>query len=112
MVTATPRPRMTVILMSDSKGSDLRPYLSMVNKAIRQEWMQAQHRWAATGEVIIQFSVDRSGKVLKLALISSSGIPDFDRSVADVVISSGPLPPVPESFQGEQMLLRLKFAAH
>ncbi len=113
MVTATPRPRMTVILMSDPKGSDLRPYLSKVNKAILQAWMQAQHTdWAATGQVIIRFSVDRSGKILKLALISSSGVPDFDRSVADIVSSSGPLPPVPESFQGEQILLRLKFAAH
>jgi hypothetical protein len=33
MVTATPRPRMTVILMSDPKGNDLRPYLSKLPPA-------------------------------------------------------------------------------
>jgi TonB family protein len=111
-LSAATIPRLTVTLMSDPHGADLRPYLSQVQKTIAREWMRSwRPDWSSEGQVILRFSVDRSGKVLKRVIVSSSRLADLDRAVADVVTACSPFPPVPEAFHGDQMELHLKFVS-
>ena len=77
---ATTIPRLTVTLMSDPHGVDLRPYLDQVQRTIAREWMRSwRPDWSSEGQVTIRFSVDRSGKVLKLVIASSSRLADLAR---------------------------------
>jgi TonB family protein len=102
---------LSVALMSDPKGADLRPYLSEVAKTIRKKWVQTSRlSFSAQREVNLQFSIDRSGRVRNVIICCISGFADIDQSVAHVVRASSPFPLVPDSFQVDAMALRLKFS--
>ena len=71
------RPHLSVALMSDPKGADLRPYLSQVAKTIRKKWVQTSRlSFSAQREVNLQFSIDRSGRVRNVIICCISGFAD------------------------------------
>jgi periplasmic protein TonB len=49
------------------------------------------------GVVLLSFSLDRSGHVLAHSIARSSGHPDLDSEVMDMIMRADPLPPLPES---------------
>jgi periplasmic protein TonB len=49
------------------------------------------------GVVLLSFSLDRSGHVLAHSIARSSGHPDLDSEVMDMIMRAEPLPPLPES---------------
>ena len=106
-------PSLSVWLMSNPKGAKtvLRQYLARMVETLRRNWIEEYPVWTTKGQVILEFSVDRSGKVLEVAIISTSGTSDFDSSLTDVVRASGPFAPLPESFQSDQIVLHVKLGA-
>jgi TonB family protein len=54
--------------------------------------------------VVVQFSIDREGRVLDARVVQSSGYPRLDRSAVDVVKRASPLPPPPPDLISQQRL--------
>ncbi len=98
-------------LLSDPMGVDFRPYLIRVLSSVRRNWfaiMPESARLGRRGRVIIQFSIDREGKVPKLVIVTPSGADPLDRAAVAGISASNPFPPLPLEFRGAQ--IRLQFA--
>src|SRR5271169_105347 len=64
-------------------------------------WLESHKRYPDTarqrgeeGRAVLRFDVDRSGRVLDYAITSSSGYPDLDRSIEEMM-RGATLPPFP-----------------
>jgi TonB family protein len=100
-------------LLSDPQGVDFKPYLLQVLARVRQNWMAIvpdSARMGRRGLVLIQFSIDRRGGVPKLVIASTSGIAAFDRAAVAGISASGPFPPLPAAYKGDQIRLQMSFS--
>jgi len=62
------------------------------------------------GRVLIQFIIDRNGRVPKLVIATPSGTEAFDRAAVAGISASNPFPPLPTEFKGERIVVQLNFA--
>lgn len=100
-------------LLSDPLGVDFRPYLIRVLQSVKVNWqavMPESARMGRRGRVSIQFSIDRSGNVPKLVIVSVSGADALDRAAVAGISASNPFPPLPDEFKGSVVRLQLNFA--
>lgn len=81
-------------------------YLSIMMEAIRRRWDRNQ---GVTGEVVVRFTVDRSGAIGGVEVASSSGYVPLDLSARRAVLLTRALPPLPAAHPEEDLLVRLKF---
>ena len=72
-------------------------------------WLESHKHYPDTarehgeeGHVVLRFSVDRSGRVLDYAVISSSGYSDLDRSIEEMMRNAS-LPPFPAGMPQREM---------
>jgi protein TonB len=99
-------------LLSDPKGVDFRPYLIRILSAVRRNWLAIipeSAKRGRQGKVVIQFAIDRSGKVPKLVIASGSGTEALDRAAVAGISATTPFPPLPAEFAGNEIRLQFVF---
>jgi TonB family protein len=100
-------------MISDPMGVDFRPYLTAVLATVRRNWnavMPESVRLGRRGQVGIQFSIARDGKVPKLVIETSSGTDPLDRAAVAGISASTPFPPLPSEFKGDKIVLQFNFS--
>jgi len=101
-------------LLSDAQGVDFRPYLIRVLAAVRRNWFavipESARLGNQRGRVLVQFSIDRAGKVPKLVISVPSGSQPLDRAAVAGISASYPFPPLPAEFKGDQIRLQFTFS--
>jgi len=106
-------PGANVELKSDPMGVDFRPYLMQVLAAVRRNWtavMPESVKLGLRGRVSIQFSIGRTGAVIKLVYAEQSGARPLDEAAVAGISASNPFPPLPNEFKGERIVVQLNFA--
>ena len=100
-------------LLSDPGGVDFRPYLIRVLTAVRQNWFAVtpeSAKFGRRGRTVIQFAIDRQGRVPKLVIAIPSGAEPLDRAAVAGISASNPFPPLPGEFKGDQIRLQFVFS--
>ena len=85
------------------------PEASVGYRALLSAWLESHKRYpdaarqrGEEGRAVLRFSVDRSGRVLDFAVTSSSGYPDLDQSVEEMM-RGATLPPFPAGMPQPEM---------
>ena len=85
------------------------PEASAGYRALLSAWLESHKRYpdaarqrGEEGRAVLRFSVDRSGRVLDFAVTSSSGYPDLDQSVEEMM-RGATLPPFPAGMPQREM---------
>ena len=85
------------------------PEASAGYRALLSAWLESHKRYpdaarqrGEEGRAVLRFSVDRSGRVLDYALTSSSGYPDLDQSIEEMMRGAS-LPPFPVGMPQREM---------
>ncbi len=85
------------------------PETSAGYRALLSAWLESHKRYpdaarqrGEEGRAVLRFSVDRSGRVLDYAVTSSSGYPDLDQSVEEM-LRGATLPPFPAGMPQHEM---------
>jgi protein TonB len=85
------------------------PEASAGYRALLSAWLEGHKRYpdaarqrGEEGRAVLRFSVDRSGRVLDFAVTSSSGYPDLDQSVEEMM-RGATLPPFPAGMPQREM---------
>jgi TonB family protein len=99
-------------LLSDPLGVDFRAYLTQILASVRRNWMAVMPesvRMGRRGQVAIQFSIARDGKVPKLVIASTSGQDTLDRAAIAGISASSPFPSLPQEFKGDRIVVQFNF---
>ena len=99
-------------LLSDPLGVDFRAYLTQILASVRRNWMAVMPesvRMGRRGQVAIQFSIARDGKVPKLVIASTSGQDTLDRAAIAGISASSPFPSLPGEFKGDRIVVQFNF---
>ena len=85
------------------------PEASAGYRALLSAWLESHKRYpdaarqrGEEGRAVLRFSVDRGGRVLDFAVTSSSGYPDLDQSVEEMMRGAS-LPPFPAGMPQREM---------
>jgi TonB family protein len=101
-------------LQSDPQGADFKPYLTRILAIVRANWRhvipESARMGTLRGRTVLEFVVDREGRIPKLVTAQSSGIDPLDRAAIAGLSMSNPLPPLPPDFKGAQIRLAFSFA--
>jgi len=86
-------------------------YLAYMHSLIRQHYslLPAASLGDRRGMVVIEFVVLDDGKIALIKIRRSSGYPDVDNRVAEMVAAVGRFPPLPQWFQGLAMPFEFGF---
>jgi TonB family protein len=100
-------------LLSDPKGVDFKPYMIQVLTVVRRNWLAIlpeSARLGRRGRVIVQFAIDRTGKVPKVVIAEGSGASALDLAAVAAISASDPLPQLPADYKGDQIRLQFAFS--
>jgi TonB family protein len=86
-------------------------YLAYMHSLIRQHYnlLSSGELGNRKGMVVVEFVVLDDGKIALLKVRRSSGYPDIDNRVAEMVAAVGRFPPLPQWFQGLAMPFEFGF---
>jgi TonB family protein len=100
-------------LLSDPMGVDFRAYLIQILASVRRNWravMPESVQLGRRGQVAIQFSIARDGKVPKLVIATTSGQDPLDRAAIAGISASSPFPALPAEFKGDRIVVQFNFS--
>jgi protein TonB len=86
-------------------------YLAYMHSLIRQHYnlLSSMELGGRRGMTVIEFVVLDDGKIALLKVRRSSGYPDIDNRVAEMIAAVGHFPPLPQWFQGLAMPFEFGF---
>ena len=107
-------PGIPIEVLSDTHGADFKPYLAQVLQAVRENWYQVIPQEARPpenkrGEVSIEFSILKDGKIAGMKLTNASGDVALDRAAWGGITASVAFAPLPEEFHGPFLTRRFHF---
>jgi TonB family protein len=105
--------RSDIQLLSDPLGVDFRAYLTQILVSVKRNWLAVMPEsvgMGRRGQVAIQFSIARDGKVPKLVIATSSGQDPLDRAAVAGISASSPFPALPNEFKGDRIVVQFNFS--
>jgi TonB family protein len=101
-------------ILSDTLGVDFGPYMKRLHFTVQDHWdplipESARPPVMKKGVVVIQFRIQKDGRVTGMKLVASSGDVALDRAAWGAITDAIPLPQLPVQFTGEFLELRAIF---
>jgi len=103
-----------VEVLSDMKNVDFGPYLRRILADIKRTWIplipeEARPPLNKQGETLIRFTILPDGRIAAMSLDGSSQDTAIDRAAWGGITGVGQFPPLPASFTGPNLELRIDF---
>ncbi len=96
-------------LFFDPEGADFTRWINHFKSEVYRNWIIPEPaRLGVRGQVGIEFTVDRGGKITRIAMLSSSGMPALDRAASNALQGSDLLP-LPDDYPAGSVTMRVTF---
>jgi TonB family protein len=96
-------------LFFDPEGADFTRWINHFKGEVYRNWMIPEPaRLGVRGQVGIEFTVERGGKITRITMLSSSGMPALDRAASNALQGSDLLP-LPEDYPAASVTMRVTF---
>ena len=96
-------------LFFDPEGADFTRWINHFKGEVYRNWIIPEPaRLGVRGQVGIEFTVERGGKITRIAMLSSSGMPALDRAASNALQGSDLLP-LPEDYPAGSVTMRVTF---
>jgi TonB family protein len=96
-------------LFFDPEGADFTRWINHFKSEVYRNWIIPEPaRLGMRGQVGIEFTVDRSGKITRISMQSSSGTPALDRAASNALQGSDLLP-LPDDYPAPSVTMRVTF---
>lgn len=91
---------------------DVQAYYFELLRSINEKWwLDKNIDRTGIREVVINIIITRDGTIVRKELMRGSGNMAYDRAVLKALEGTGPLPPVPDSYQGQYFLAPIRLVA-
>ena len=106
-----------VEILSDTLGTDFGPYIKRLLRSTRAAWVplipeECSPPLNKTGTTLIRFTIQPNGVVSAMHLDDSTRDQAIDRAAWGSITSQGQLPPLPATFKGPNLELRIQFVIY
>jgi TonB C terminal len=103
-----------VEILSDTEGVDFGPYLRRILADIKRNWLplipeEARPAASMQSETLIRVSILPDGRISAMHLDGSSQQQNIDRAAWGAITGEGQFPPLPATFKGQSVELRISF---
>jgi len=103
-----------VQVLSDMQGVDFGPYIRRILEDIKRNWYplipeEARPPLNKQGETLIRFTILPDGRIAAMNLDGSSQDQSIDKACWGAITGEGQFPPLPASFHGPNLELRIDF---
>jgi outer membrane biosynthesis protein TonB len=103
-----------VQVLSDMQGVDFGPYIRRLLEDIKRNWYplipeEARPPLNKQGETLIRFTILPDGRIAAMNLDGSSQDQAIDKACWGAITGEGQFPPLPASFHGPNLELRIDF---
>lgn len=96
-------------LFFDPEGADFTRWINHFKNEVYRNWIIPEPaRLGIRGQAAFEFTVDRSGRVSRIALLSSAGMPALDRAASNALQGSDLLP-LPDDYPNGSVTMRVTF---
>lgn len=96
-------------LFFDPEGADFTRWINHFKSEVYRNWMIPEPaRLGVRGQVGIEFTVERGGKITRITMLSSSGMPALDRAASNALQGSDLLA-LPEDYPAGSVTMRVTF---
>jgi TonB family protein len=99
-------------VLSDTRGADFGPWLRLIYFRVRDNWHAVIPELIRSGtqaKVVVVFDVKNNGRIEKVQVARSSGLPPYDRAAISSLKLSEPFPSFPVSFSGDRITLQFSY---
>ncbi len=100
------------IVLSDTYGVDLDPYLRRIYFIVRANWYSLIPELIYTGRkgrVTVVFDIQKNGRILNMNVVARSGTVPYDNAAIGSLNMSTPLPALPNYFPGDHITLQYTY---
>ena len=96
-------------LFFDPEGADFTRWINHFKSEVYRNWIIPEPaRLGVRGQVSLEFVVDRSGRMVRVAMLSSAGMPALDRAASNALQGSDLLP-LPDDYPSASVTMRVTF---
>ncbi len=96
-------------LFFDPEGADFTRWINHFKSEVYRNWIIPEPaRLGVRGQVGIEFTVERGGKITRITLLSSSGMTALDRAASNALQGSDLLP-LPDDYPAGSVTMRVTF---
>lgn len=92
-----------------SNSSYWGPYMRDLQQRVKRNWILPKEVSQKHIVATVNFTVDRSGRLLDCKITKSSGIPEADKAVKDAIEKTAPFRPLPKEFKGYSTPIEFTF---
>lgn len=86
---------------------DFGPYMAALKRRVRRNWFAPET--GNSRRTVLEFSLDRRGRLQEVRVARSSGSPNSDQSAIEAVRAAAPFGTLPPSYKGERIDIRFTF---
>ena len=98
-----------LVIRADGEDLGYSYYFQALLRKIAEYWEPPPGSWGDEVAAMVRFTVLRDGSVPPVSVEEPSGLSVFDASAMRAVTRAAPLPPLPQEYQGEQIVFHLRF---
>ena len=84
-------------------------HLSLL-RALNENWWRNGNKFEGRSSSIVNIIVSRSGEIINVQILQSSGNPSYDRIMAKSLLNAGPLPPLPSFYEPPVFIAPIRFS--
>ena len=93
----------------DSKGIDFGPWLRRFVAQVKRNWYVPQGAWLQSGRVVIQFYVNKDGRITELKVVKPSTIEPYNSSAFNALRLTSPTLPLPQGYPDDKAFFTVTF---
>ena len=93
----------------DSKGVDFGPWLRRFKAQVEKIWWVPDAAWFLKGHVVIQFYVERDGRITDLKIVEPSTVEAFNGPALNSLKMSNPTMPLPPEYPSDRAFFTVTF---
>jgi prolyl oligopeptidase len=101
-------------ILNDTLGVDFGPYMKRLRSTVQNRWdplvpKSARRSPMKKGEVVIEFSIAKNGRLSGMKRVASSGDDALDHAAWGAIVVATPFPPLPAEFTSDTLRVRAHF---
>ncbi len=93
----------------DTMGVEFGPWVRRFVEQVKRNWFVPQAAWLLRGWVVLQFNIQKDGRISNLSIVRPSEVVAFNNAAANAIRTSNPTEPLPPEYPAPEAVFTVTF---